>query len=213
MGGPVASAGQSSESSSACAGQAPSQQASSSVLGLGGTGVPLPAPGCANGTPNSILNVAGVATTVCNADNTTEAASPAGVREALTAIILPAVGNALAKIVVVAAESHAVAPAAASPPPGGGNPGGGNPGGGNPGGGHHHTHKHSVSGKHSTQPGAGSEIEGETPSATNEEAALMHTAAANTLPFTGQDVLEVLFLGLMMVAGGLALATRTRQMS
>ncbi len=214
-GGPVASAGQSSESSSACAGQAPSQQASSSVLGLGGTGVPLPAAGCADGTPNTVLYVLGVATTVCNADNTTQAASPAGVREALTAIILPAVGNALAKIVVSAAESHAVAPAV-SPPPPGGNPGGGNPGGGNPGGGHHpggnHKHKHSVSGTHTTKPGAGSEPES-SPS-TSEAASLMQTeASANTLPFTGQDVLEVLFLGLMLVAGGLALGQRVKRMS
>ncbi len=208
-GGPAASAGQSSESSSACAGHAPSQQASSSVIRIGGTGLPLPAPGCANGTPNTILNLAGVATTVCNADNTAEAASPAGVREALTAIILPAVGNALGKIVVAAAESHAVAPASAPAPGGGGNPGGGNPGGGHhPGG----KHKHSVSGTHTTQPGAGSEPES-SPS-TSEEVSLMKSeAAANTLPFTGQDVLKVLFLGLLLVAGGLALATRARQMS
>jgi hypothetical protein len=127
-GGPVASVGKSSSSSTACAGQAPTQTASSSVIGLGGTGVPLPAAGCANGTPNTVLDILGLARTICNAYDTTQAAAPAGVREALTAIVLPSSSTALAKTVVAGSESHAVAPNA-------GNGGGGNGGGGN-GGGH-----------------------------------------------------------------------------
>lgn len=109
-GGPVASVAQSSETSKACQGQSPSQQASSSVIGLGGTGVPLPAPGCASGTPNTAMPIAGLLTILCNADSAAEATAPSGVREALTTIVLPTVGSALAKIVVSASESHAVAP-------------------------------------------------------------------------------------------------------
>ena len=46
----VASVAKSSTDSKACPGQAPAQADTSSVIALGGTGVPLPAPGCADGT-------------------------------------------------------------------------------------------------------------------------------------------------------------------
>jgi len=105
---------QSSESSKACQGQAPSQQASSSDLSLGGNGIPIPAPGCANGTPNTITNIGPLLTIICGADSMAELAAPSGVREALTVIVLPAVGTALAKTVVAASESHAVAPPAST---------------------------------------------------------------------------------------------------
>ncbi len=108
---PLAGVGQSSDSSTACNGAAPSHTASSNVISLGGTGLPLPAPGCANGTPNTVLSIAGLANVICNASDTAQAAAPSGVREALTAVVLPAVGNSLAKTVVGASESHAVAPA------------------------------------------------------------------------------------------------------
>ncbi|HZS22775.1 MAG TPA: hypothetical protein VFA63_17540, partial [Pseudonocardiaceae bacterium] len=95
-GGPVATVGDSSSTSTACAGQTPTQTASSKVINLGQTGLPLPAPGCANGTANTVLNVLGLARTICNAYDTTQAAAPAGVREALTALVLPSSSTTLA---------------------------------------------------------------------------------------------------------------------
>jgi hypothetical protein len=110
-GGQVASAGKSSTMSKACNdGSAPVQQDSSSVIGLGGVGVGIPAAGCANGTPNTKTGLAPLLTIICNADDTTQLATPAGVREALTVLALQTANSALVKTTVVAAESHAVAP-------------------------------------------------------------------------------------------------------
>ncbi|MHB8657214.1 MAG: hypothetical protein ACYC91_04545 [Solirubrobacteraceae bacterium] len=288
-GGPVASLAKSTETTTACSGKAPTEQATSSVIGLGGTGLPLPSAGCANGTPNTVLSVAGLLETICNAYNTTEVVAPSGVREALTAIVLPALGMALAKTVVAASEAHSVAPTpavcangatnpptctpkvcangATNPPtctpkcpdsdhdcgvgpPGTGKcatdkidndgdcvlPGGGTetgkkqkPGGGRVGG--KKTHRCTDSdhdcgngppgtGKCTNDtsdrdgdcvlPGGGSETGGPSGSHAEEvglSAAKATTAAASSgsLPFTGQDVLKVLLIGLLLAGGGLAL--------
>jgi hypothetical protein len=114
-GAALANVAKSSESSKACNGQAPVQTASSSVISLGGTGVPLPAPGCANGTPNTQTGIAALLPIICNADNTTQLSAPSGVREALTVLVLQLGNTALAKTVAAASESYAVAPNVAPP--------------------------------------------------------------------------------------------------
>ncbi len=116
--GPVAGVSSSKETSTACSGQTPTQSASSSVINLGATGVGLPAAGCANGTPNTAFSaLVPLANIVCNADDVTQAAAPAGVREALTVIGLQLSGSTeLLRATTAASESHAVAPASTTPP-------------------------------------------------------------------------------------------------
>lgn len=117
--GPITvSAAQSRTESEACRGGPRTQSHESSVINLAGSGVPLPAPGCANGTPDTVLNLI-IAQTVCNADDTNgvgesdgaQTARPYGVREALTGFVLPSGGTAALKLTTAASESHAVAPA------------------------------------------------------------------------------------------------------
>jgi hypothetical protein len=65
-------------------------------------------------------------------------------------------------------------------------------------------------------PGGGSETgvkSAVSGAATTEEAELRTTeeAEARTLPFTGEDVLKVLLVGLLLTGGGLALGFRTRR--
>jgi hypothetical protein len=111
----LANVAKSSESSNACTGQTPTQTASSSVIGLSGTGVPIPAAGCADGTPNTLTGLPVLLPIICNADSTTQLAVPSGVREALTVLGIQVGSSAVLKSVVAAAESYAIAPAAATP--------------------------------------------------------------------------------------------------
>lgn len=113
-GSAVASVAKSSSQSKACRGQAPTQSNSSSVIALGGSGVPLPAPGCANGTPDTVTGVPTVLPIVCNADdsNGAQAGAPYGVREALDVFLLATGNAAAAKVMTAGAESRAVAPTA-----------------------------------------------------------------------------------------------------
>jgi len=111
----VASAANTSSDSSACADGTSSTQQSSSVIGLFGTGVPLPATGCANGTPDTAFtSLSPLVSTVCNADDTTsgQAPDPYGVRESLTVFALEGLGTAFAKGTAGASETHVVAPPA-----------------------------------------------------------------------------------------------------
>jgi hypothetical protein len=114
--GQLASVANSKQGSSACTGQTPSQTTSSSVIALGGTGVPIPAPGCANGTANTLSGLPVLLPIICNADSTTQLQAPSGVREALTVLGIQVGSTAVLKSVVAAAESYAVAPAAVTPP-------------------------------------------------------------------------------------------------
>lgn len=104
----------SSTDSQACKGQAPTQANDSRVLELGGTGVPIPDPGCANGTPDVITGVPTLAPIVCNADdaNGTQAEGPYGVREALGVYVLESGDSAALKTTTAASESRAKAPPA-----------------------------------------------------------------------------------------------------
>jgi hypothetical protein len=216
-GGQVLGVGKASESSTACAGQTPTQTASSSVVDLGGTGVGLPAAGCANGTPNTKFGLLSpLVTILCNADDTTQLATPDGVREALTVIVLQTAQSALLKTSAVAAQSHAVAPLAKK---GGGHKGGG----GNNGGGK--TRGKTVKCKDADHdcghgPGGGTaacandtfDHDGDCDNGEGVEGngSIAHLAAGN-LPFTGENVLEVIFTGLALTAMGIVLSSRGRK--
>ncbi len=237
--GPVASVSQSSEGSTACAGQAPSQTASSSVIGLGGTGIGLPAAGCANSTPNtSFTALSPLATIVCNADDPTQASTPAGVREALTVLGLQIGGTTLARATTAASEAHAVAPSSTTTTSGatnGGNSSGNGgsssaSGSGKGNGGGRSKSNGSGSGPPNKSTGNCTDADhncGIGPNGTPEVCvagvdpdgdgdcviganrfAGQITAAKSpsSLPFTGQNVLEVMLVGLILAGVGLALS-------
>jgi hypothetical protein len=109
--GNVANVSKSATSSTACTGQSPSQTDSSSVIALGTAGLPLPAPGCADGTPNTVSGIPALLPIICNADDQTQVAAPFGVREALTVLGLnTGLNQALIRAATASSESHAVAP-------------------------------------------------------------------------------------------------------
>jgi hypothetical protein len=190
--GPLtADALQGSSTSTACNSGSQSVDQHSTVVNLGGTGIPLPAAGCDNGTANTnFAALAPLVATVCNADdsNSSQTGSPYGVREALTLFALISGDTAVLKATTAGPESHAVAPAASTTPtpPGGGTAGaggkGGNKGGnGNGGGGN----------------GAGA--------GGNGPAASSAAAGNGQLAFTGADLLALGLVGGALIAGGLAL--------
>jgi hypothetical protein len=98
----------SSSQSRACNDGSQSQVNGSSVIGLGGMGVPLPQPGCADGTPNTVFSIPLLLDVVCNANdsNGVQLRPPYGVREGLTAFVLAP----LLKATTAASESRARAP-------------------------------------------------------------------------------------------------------
>ena len=85
----------------------------SRVVNLNDTGLLVPEPGCADGTPDSefdpLLPLLGA---VCNADDTNGAqtALPYGVREGLSLVVLDVGGVPLLKATTAGSETHAVAP-------------------------------------------------------------------------------------------------------
>lgn len=113
-GGAVAQGANSAAVSQSCTGQAPTVARSSQVIGLGGVQVPLPAAGCADGTPDTVTGIPGVLPIVCNAD---DAAGAAVVREALDVFALTVGGSSLVKETTAAAEATTTAPAAPETPP------------------------------------------------------------------------------------------------
>ncbi len=111
--GVVAAAANSASASRQCPGAAETTTQTSEVVNLGGVGVPLPAAGCANGTPDTrFAPLAPVATIVCNADET----ASSGVRQALDVFVLSGVGSSLLQESTAQSESKAVAVAAAATP-------------------------------------------------------------------------------------------------
>ena len=187
--------------STACSSGSQSVNQDSTVLNLGGTGLPIPAAGCANGTPNTNFTPLNpLLSAVCNADDTngSQTGSPYGVREALTLFALVTGDSSLLKVGTTGPENHAVAPATATPPtsppttPGGGTQGaggkGGNKGGNGGGGG-----------------GGNGGGAGNGPTAGN-------AAAGNgQLAFTGADLLALGLVGGALILGGLALTTAGRR--
>jgi hypothetical protein len=113
-GNAVASVAKSSTDSKACQGQAPTQTNSSSVINLGGQGVPIPAPGCADGTPDTVTGIPTLLPLICNGDdsNAGQGSNPYGVRDALDAFVLATGTTAAAKATTAGSESTATAPAA-----------------------------------------------------------------------------------------------------
>ena len=107
-GGVVAAAANSASTSTSCRGAEPQVSRTSQVIQLGAAGLPLPAAGCANGTPDTTVEIPLVATIVCNAD---EVAGAAVVREALDVFVLNVGSNSLAKETTAASEAVSVAPA------------------------------------------------------------------------------------------------------
>lgn len=210
-----------SESQACNDGTTSTQSNEGSGINILGAGVPIPATGCEDGTANTVfdppvINV--LLQSVCNADdsNGSQADEPYGVREALSAFILPVLGpNALVKATTAAGESHAVAPEGAGPAcpdpanpdcpqppdcpdpsdpscPGPDDPGDGPDGPGD--------------GPDGPGDGPGGPAgPGDGPSADD---------APDNLPFTGADMLPLALIGGFVVASGLAmmgLADRRRR--
>jgi hypothetical protein len=177
----TASALQGSSTSQACNNGTQSQSNSSSVLTIMGTGLGLPATGCANGTPDTNFTpLAPLIGIVCNADdsNSGQAGAPYGVREALTVFALVIAGDPLLKVTTAGPESRAVAPPAT--PAGPGAPGADDQPGGGPGG-------------EEDRGGPGG------PAATTAQ-------AGGELAFTGANLLVLALIGGALMVGGVMLA-------
>ncbi|MEA2151496.1 MAG: hypothetical protein QOD69_3326, partial [Solirubrobacteraceae bacterium] len=106
--GTVAGVANATSASKSCRGAAPQVANTSEVINLGGTGVGLPAPGCANGTPDTDAGIPGLLPIICNAE---EIAGAAGVRDALDVFALQTGTTSLLKASVAGPESLTVAPA------------------------------------------------------------------------------------------------------
>jgi hypothetical protein len=230
-GSPVASVAKSSTDSKACRGQAPSQGNTSSVLALGGTGVPIPAPGCADGTPDTTTGIPTILPIVCNGDDTNagQTSDPYGVRDALDVFLLATGTTSAAKVTTSGAGSHAVAPAENGPPQcsdGADNDGDGLVDAADPG-----CHSDgNANNPASYEPGDDSEDNGAavaagqgtggggTPKATNDHGVKSFgagsaptravPASSGNLPFTGTDLLVNGLIGALLVAAGLAMRSR-----
>lgn len=190
--GPLtADALQGSSTSTACNSGSQSVDQHSTVVNLGGTGIPIPATGCDNGTPNTnFAALSPLLATVCNADdsNSSQTGSPYGVREALTLFALISGDTAVLKATTAGPESHAVAPTANTTPPT--TPGGGTAGAG---------------GKGGNKGGNGNGAGGNGAGAGNGPAASSAAAGNGQLAFTGADLLALGLVGGALIAGGLAL--------
>src|SRR5204863_4916474 len=81
----------------------------SHVIGLGGTQVPLPAAGCADGTADTLTGIPAVLPIVCNAE---DVAGAAAVREALDVFVLQVGSTSLTKATTASSEAISEAPAA-----------------------------------------------------------------------------------------------------
>ncbi|MGH2941672.1 MAG: hypothetical protein ACRDLN_02690 [Solirubrobacteraceae bacterium] len=106
-GGVVANVANSAVTSESCKGKAVDVKRVSQVIGLGGTQIPLPAAGCADGTPDTVGGLPGLLPIVCNAE---ELAGASVVREALDVFVLNVGGNSLLKETTAAAQANTVAP-------------------------------------------------------------------------------------------------------
>jgi len=197
--GPLtADALQGSSTSTACNSGAQSVDQSSTVVNLAGTGLPLPAAGCDNGTPNTNFDaLSPLLSLVCNADDTngSQTDAPYGVREALSVFALITGDSALIKAGAAGPESHAVAPASSTTPTtagSGGTKGANGQGGGKGGAGN------------GNGTGAGS---GNGGGAGNGSAAGSATAGNGQLAFTGADLLALGLVGGALILGGLGLTT------
>jgi hypothetical protein len=183
-----------SSDSTACSDGSQSVNQDSQVLQLFGQDIPIPAPGCADGTPNEeFTSLSPLVGTVCNADdqNNGQTSAPYGVREALTVFALISGDSSLLKATTTGPESHAVAPAATTNPPPAG------PG----------------TGQQGTQGGAGQGGNGggnRGVSGGGGGAAGQAVPGNGALAFTGADLLGLGLVGAALILGGLALTTTGR---
>jgi hypothetical protein len=195
--GQVAGLAQSREQSTSCRGRKPQQRSSSSAVRFFGAGVPVPEKGCGNGKPNtSFDSLAPVLTTVCNADShNSQAASPSGVREALAIISFGTGNESVIRTSAAASESHAVAPPARS------------------------QHNHPGPAQQSCQAGCASSSGGASegmprvhghvvPVSFNRKSP--QGSSNSSLPFTGENVLEVVLAGLVLTGAGLFFKSRQK---
>ncbi|MDQ3724235.1 MAG: hypothetical protein M3376_14490 [Actinomycetota bacterium] len=120
----IASVATSGSESRACRGQAPTQTNTSSVVELRGTGLGVPAAGCANGTADTVAGLPLLLPIICNADDSSstspagnQAAAPYGVRNALDVYVLAVGTTPLVQVSTAQSESLAVAPAAVTTTP------------------------------------------------------------------------------------------------
>ena len=185
----VADALSSSSESTACSDGSSSQNSDSSGIVALGTPLPLPQPGCEDGTPDTSFNppvVGLLVSAACNADDTagSQMELPNGVREALSVFVLPLTGQGLVKVTTAASESQAVAPAAGPDEDGPAGPGG-------PGLGEERREPEGPAGPGGPRGPAG-------PGGPSAE-------APEELAFTGADVLTLALIGLGVAGTGLAL--------
>jgi len=181
----------SSDSTASSSGSSVNQD--STVLNIGGTGLPIPAAGCANGTANTNFTaLSPLLALTCNADDTngSQTSGPYGVREALTLFALITGNSSLLKVSTAGPESHAVAPSTPTTPTTPENPGGGTKGAGGKGG------NNGGNGGGGNGGGAGSGNGSAAGSAANGNA---------ELAFTGADLLALALVGGALILGGLAL--------
>jgi hypothetical protein len=209
-GSPVLDALQGTSDSSACNGGGQSASNSSTVLKLFGTGLPIPAGGCADGTPNTNFTpLSPLLAAVCNADDTNggQTGAPYGVREALTLFALLSGDSSLLKVGTAGPESHAVAPGGGTTtqPPGGGGPSG--PSGGTQGAGGQGGNQ----GGNGAGNGGNGGGNGAGNGAGNGSAAGNAAAGNGQLAFTGADLLALGLVGGALILGGLALTTAGRR--
>ena len=170
---------------------------SSTVLNIGGTGLPIPAAGCANGTPNTNFTpLSPLLSAVCSASdsNGSQASGPYGVREALTLFALVTGNSSLLKVSTAGPESHAVAPSSDTntTPPGSPGGSGGTLGAGAKGG------SNGGNGGNGGLNGSG---------AGNGPAVSTPASGDGSLAFTGADLLALGMVGGALILGGLALTT------
>lgn len=195
----VASVARSTTDSSACRDGSQSQNNTSSVINLFGTGVPIPAAGCANGAPDTETGLPTLLPIVCNPDDTSgageavaQATAPYGVREALTVFALEAGGTSLLKATTAASESRAAAPAAPEPPETPEDPEG----------------PDTPNDDDTPDDGDDDTDDPDDREDADGEDLLGATAGPDDddqLPFTGADLLLILLFGSITLAGGLAL--------
>jgi hypothetical protein len=108
-GGAVAQVSDADTKSTSCQGQAATVTNTSHVIGLGGVQVPIPAAGCANGTPDTLTGIPAVLPIVCNAE---DIAGAAAVREALDVFVLQVGSTSLTKATTASSEAITTAPPA-----------------------------------------------------------------------------------------------------
>jgi len=105
--GSVAAVANSAATSESCKKQEAKTSRASQVIGLGNVSVPLPAAGCADNTPDTVVDIPIVARLVCNAD---DVAGAAVVRDALDVFVLNVGGTSLAREATASSEAVSVAP-------------------------------------------------------------------------------------------------------